>query len=159
MLKLWDIINWEKINLIVKKHYIINVFLWIFIFFTLIIFVALFYIYSWKVLVYFWLVIFLELILSILYFFILEKELDILIITNSKVILINKFSFLNRQFIEFNLNEIKEIKAKYKGYLWNTFNFWTLEIFVKNHNKSFSLKYITDVIEVAKEINNLSKNK
>ena len=48
------------------------------------------------------------------YFFILEKELDILIITDSKIILINRISFLNRKFQEFNLSEIKEIKAKSK---------------------------------------------
>lgn len=156
MLKVWDIINWENIKIVVKKHSILNIFLWIIIIFTLIISFMLIYLYKNEILIYFYITLFLQFILLILYFFLIEKELDTIIITNSKLILINKKNTFERNYFEINLNEIKEIKATSKWFLANTLNYWTLNIILKN-NLTFKLKYIPDIMNIAKNIIDLSK--
>lgn len=157
MLKIWDIINWEPIQLAIKKHPFIHIFLWILLFFVFTITICILYFYKISLISYFWILIFWQFILAVLYFYVITRESDILIITQTKILIIRKISFLHREFVEYNLNEIKEVKWNVKWLLGNTFHYGSLYIVMKNNNTIFHLEYIPDVISNAKIIITLIK--
>lgn len=157
MLKIWDIINWEQIKLAIKKHAFMHIFLWILLFFVSVITISILYFYKTSLITYFWIIVFWQFFLVLLYFYIITRESDILIITQTKILIIRKISFLNREFVEYNLKEIKEVKANVKWLFENTFHYWSLYIVMKNNNTIFHLEYIPDVINNAKTIITLIK--
>lgn len=156
MLKTWDILNWEKIQLIIKRHNISYTILWIIVCFALIVSIFTAYIYK-NELVYLWIVIFLQFILSIIYFLFINNELNLIIITSKKIIIINKKNLFEKNYNKFELKDIEEIKATSKWLFQNIFNYWELVISIKNNSLKYKLKFIPDTINTAKTIINLSK--
>lgn len=156
MLKTWDILNWEKINLVIKRHIITNVFSYIFLFLWIILSILIFYYYKSN-LTYIWIIVFLQILLSLVYYFLINNELNLIIITSKKIIIINKKNFFEKNYNEFDLNNIGEIKAISKWLLQNIFNYWELIIKMKNNSLNYNLKFISDPINKAKNIIDLTK--
>jgi hypothetical protein len=156
MLKTWDILNWEKINLVIKRHIITNVFSYIFLFLWIILSILIFYYYKSN-LTYIWIIVFLQILLSLVYYFLINNELNLIIITSKKIIIINKKNFFEKNYNEFDLNNIEEIKAISKWLLQNIFNYWELIIKMKNNSLNYNLKFIPDPINKAKNIIDLTK--
>jgi len=156
MLKIWDILNWEKINLVIKRHIITNVFSYIFLFLWIIFSILIFYYYKSN-LTYIWIIVFLQILLSLVYYFLINNELNLIIITSKKIIIINKKNFFEKNYNEFDLDNIEEIKAISRWLLQNIFNYWELIIKIKNNSLNYNLKFIPYPINTAKNIIDLTK--
>lgn len=156
MLKNWDILNWENIRLIIKRHNFLYIFLWIILFIILIISIIIIFFYKTE-LVYLWSVFFLQFILLIIYYLYIDSVLNITIITLKKIIIINKRNLFEIDYNEFELDNIDEINVISKWLFQNIFNYWELTISIKNNSLKFKLKFVPDVINTAKNIISFNK--
>lgn len=80
-----------------------------------------------------------------------NNELDLIIITNKRVIGIDQIAFLHRDFSECALERVQEVNAETKGLLSNIFNFGTLTIHTASDASDFIMHTTTDPLETARE--------
>lgn len=156
MLKIWDTLNGEKIIIVIKKHFIINIIVFVVLFFSSLITITLIYFYINNFSFSLWLIIFWQLLFLIIYTYLISKEVEITIITDTKIIFVHKISFLKKEYVEFHLKEIKEIKAISEWLLWNIFHYWEIQISTKD-NKLFHLTFIPNPIDTAHSILSIQK--
>lgn len=57
----------------------------------------------------------------------LNEELDVLIITNKRIVSVNQISFLSREVAESELSQIQDVKGGNSGFLSTIFDYGTLE--------------------------------
>jgi len=152
-IKLKDLRPWEKPLMIIKRHWIILVKLWLY-FLLWLIFTALFYIfwnYAWAHL----LVIIFWMIYSIfLYIEWLNHELDLYIITNNRIIWVDQVGFLNRKVSECNLWQVQEVWNQTKWLLANLLNYWTIKIQTAWNATNFVMDLAPNPINNSREILN-----
>ena len=128
MLKLQNMRPWEEVLMVVKRHWIVYVMLFIY-FFSGVIVTFMIFFFFWLNTWWYMLNIILWLILSIiLYIEWLNHELDMYVVTNNRVIGLEQIAFLNRAVTECNLWQIQEVNSKAKWLFANIFNYWTLSI-------------------------------
>ena len=72
--------------------------------------------------------VYLEIIILVTFIRWLEDELDLIIITNERVISIDQVTFMHRTISETELTQIQDVKHVAKGVLSNVLGFGTLEI-------------------------------
>lgn len=154
MLKISNLRDWEKIQKIIKKHWIVYfylglyLFLWISVSITLINF-------FWWIIIYLVLVIFWQIFVIFLYIEWLNYELDVFVITDSRIIALNQTSFLDRTVSECNLAQVQEVQATTKWLLSNLLNFWKLTIQTAWNTSKFHMDFSPEVIKTARLINNI----
>ena len=109
MLKLQNMRPWEEVLMVVKRHWIVYVMLFIY-FFSGVIVTFMIFFFFWLNTWWYMLNIILWLILSIiLYIEWLNHELDMYVVTNNRVIGLEQIAFLNRAVTECNLWQIQEV--------------------------------------------------
>lgn len=82
----------------------------------------------------------------------LNHELDLIIVTNERIINHDQVDFLHRQISETNLQQIQDIKGSEKGLLGNIFHFGIMEVRTAADVVVFRLKDATDPFENARKI-------
>jgi hypothetical protein len=140
----------EKVRLIVSKHWIIYVHMLkqfvifaIVPFFTIIFLTAdtdpnvksIFYLFALAYLSYFFLVVFIKW---------LDELLDIIIVTNQRIISIEQVNLFQNTSSETNLPMIQDVKSRKKGILGSLFHFGELEIQTAAEKIAF---HITDIAQ------------
>lgn len=144
----------EKPLMIIKRHWIILVKLWLYLFLWLF-FTGLFYIfgnYAWAHL----LVIIFWMIYSLfLYIEWINHELDLYVITNNRIIWIDQVGFLNRKVSECNLWQVQEVWNQTKWFLANILNYWTITIQTAWNATNFTMDLSPKPIENSRKILNI----
>lgn len=82
----------------------------------------------------------------------LNHELDLIIVTNERIINHDQVDFLHRQISETNLQQIQDIKGSEKGLLGNIFHFGVMEVRTAADLVVFRLKDATNPFENARKI-------
>jgi membrane protein YdbS with pleckstrin-like domain len=145
----------EKVDLVVRRHWIAFAFLAIYllgwVFFTLCLFFMVQGIFVNLLIIVFWMY-----YLIFLYISWINYELDIFVFTNNRIICIEQKSFLNRAVAETTLDKIQEVNIETKGLLANIFDFGTLTIITAGSSPSFDMTYSPRPMVNARYINNLA---
>lgn len=152
-IKLKDMRPGEKPIMIIKRHWIILVKLWLY-FLGWIFATSMFYVfwnYAWAHL----LVIIFWMIYSIfLYIEWLNHELDLYIITNNRIIWVDQVWFLDRKVSECNLWQVQEVWNQTKWLLANLLNYWTITIQTAWNATNFTMDIAPFPIENSRKILN-----
>lgn len=140
-----------------KKHPIIylRIFLYILVFLFATFFI-LYKFYEVKIL-FLVFVIFLQFFLLFIYTEFLNIELSEFILKWDKIFFLKKISILNREIIEINLSDIKEIKIQKKWILWDFFDYWKIILITKWW--IFEYRNISNVTENSRKIFELIKTR
>ena len=158
MLKLQNMRPWEEVLMVVKRHWIVYVMLFIY-FFSGVIVTFMIFFFFWLNTWWYMLNIILWLILSIiLYIEWLNHELDMYVVTNNRVIGLEQIAFLNRAVTECNLWQIQEVNSKAKWLFANIFNYWTLSIQTAGSKTTLKMEFCPDVMQTSRKILNVVDN-
>jgi hypothetical protein len=148
--------EWEQIEMVVRRHWIVYIQLGIYALLWLSVTSTLFWFFWFDsffiniTLVLFWMM-----FLIFLYIEWLNHELDLFIITPSRIIWVEQISFLNRTISECPIAQVQEVNAKTKWLLSNLLNFWTLLIQTAWNASNFEVEYAPDVINTSRKILNI----
>ena len=85
----------------------------------------------------------------------INDELDIFIITDSRVIGIDQISALSRSVSECSLDRVQEVNAHTAGIIQSLFGFWDVHIHTASESSNMVIRYAPDPIENARRINNI----
>ena len=158
MLKLQNMRPWEEVLMVVKRHWIVYIMLFIY-FFSGVIVTFMIFFFFWLNTWWYMLNIILWLILSIiLYIEWLNHELDMYVVTNNRVIGLEQIAFLNRAVTECNLWQIQEVNSKAKWLFANIFNYWTLSIQTAWSKTTLRMDFCPDVMQTSRKILNVVDN-
>lgn len=155
MLELQHLRPWEKIEMVVRRHWIIFVFLGFYVIFALSVTFTLLSIFGWYYWVWFVLVLFWMMFLVFLYIQWLNNELDLFIITNNRIVWIDQISFLNRTVSECNLGQVQEVNAQTKWLLANLLNYWAVIIQTAWNSSDFDMTYCPNALNISRKILNI----
>lgn len=85
----------------------------------------------------------------------INDELDLFIVTDSRIIWIDQQSALSRVVSECSLDRVQEVNAQVSG-IWQTlFNFWDVHIHTASEHSNMIVRYAPDPVENARRINNI----
>lgn len=151
----------ESTKLIIRRHPIIYLFLGVYVAFIILISVIVIGFSGmiigltgekifWVALSIFWII-----SGSIIFIFWTNYELDILQITDKKIIYLNQISFLNREIVEIDFDKIQEIQSKISGILPTIFGYGTLSIKSAANSTPVRFEYIGKPLEIIKQINTI----
>lgn len=156
-------INFEnqKINLIIRRHPIIFLFLGVYIFFLIVLSILVFSFSEslislfwekifWTILTLFWII-----FSSIIFILWINWELDFIILSEWKIIAVKQVSFLNRELIEIDFKNIQEIKSKIAGILPTLFHYGEISIKTASGSDDIKFSYIGKPNEIIKKINEI----
>lgn len=85
----------------------------------------------------------------------INDELDIFIITDSRVIGIEQISALSRSVTECSLDRVQEVNAHTAGIFQTIFGFWDVHIHTASETSNMIVGYAPDPIENCRRINNI----
>lgn len=158
MLNLQNLQPWEEILIVIKRHWIVYVMVWLFfavgLVTSIILFVVLWFTFIWGMTnIVFWL--FFSIFLYIEW---LNHELDMYVISNNRVIWVDQVSFLNREVSECNLWQVQEVNSKTSGFFANMFNYWTLSIQTAWNKTTLQMDFAPDSMQEARKILNIVDN-
>ncbi|MBP8016415.1 hypothetical protein KAZ01_00260 [Candidatus Gracilibacteria bacterium] len=150
----------EEIKLVLQRHWICLVY--IFLFFIVLVIITGF-IYSFKdsfslispTAFNIILIIFISTFSLFIYIQFIDYELNLFIITNKRIIFLKKSTFLNRHISECFFEKVQEINAKTVGVLSNGLKFGIITIHTVNKESDFEMLYLPDVFDSARAISNI----
>lgn len=155
---------WERIEMVLKRHWIALVYIFWYFFFLII---------STGLLLAFWssipliwpiinivLVIYISVFMLFIYIHWMSYELDLYIITTKRIIWIEEVSFLNRHLSECSIDKVQEVNARTTWVLSNLLNFWVITIHTASEVSDFQMYLVPDALTNARIISNfISENK
>ncbi len=153
--KLEHPLPWEQVELIIKRHWIVYVFIWVYLFSAIILSSVLLFFFLTKVWIYIILIVFWMGFSLFLYVRWLDHELDLFIVTNNRVIWIEQISLLNRTVSECSLSQIQEVWSKTMWFFANMLNYWTITIQTAWNVANFIMEYAPDAINTSSKIHSM----
>jgi len=85
----------------------------------------------------------------------LNHELDMIVVTNSRVIVIEQKSFLNRTVGECNLAQVSEISSETKGFFSNMLDYGTILIKTAGNTSNFDMTFAPDPLRKSRAMLNI----
>lgn len=127
MVHLDNIRSGEKVEIVVRRHWIVfwlvwlYALIWVLISFSILMFLNTAWAHILNIVFWMFFAIF-------LYIEWLNHELDMFVITNNRIVWVEQKSFLNRWVTECNLGQVQEVNSITKWLLANIFNYGTISI-------------------------------
>lgn len=152
----------EKVLYLIEKHWVVHV--PVVVYMTLLLaatlgFGWLFVLYPttyWYVFLFvFWPIALLFLLMAGLVMF-LNDRLDLLIVTDRRVVDVTQVRFLHRDVSEANLNQIQDVKGRVQGIISAVFGVGTIFIQTAARTDNFQIEYVQDPVEKARDILDIS---
>jgi len=85
----------------------------------------------------------------------LNNELDILIVTNKRIIEYDQIKFLNRKVSQASIDQIQEVRATTSGIIWNVLHYGDIVIKTAGEASDFQLTTIPKALEISRIIHTL----
>lgn len=155
MLQLENMRSWEKIVMVVKRHWIVFFILWVYFFLALIASVSLYIILWFNILTHMLNILFWMIFSLFLYIEWLNHELDMYVVSDNRIIWIEQISFLNRVVSECNLWQVQEVNSKTSWLFANILNYWTLSIQTAWNKTTLQMDFCPDSMQAARKILNI----
>jgi len=146
---------WEKIELIIKRHWIVYAFIWVYFFNWLLLSSALIFFFFSKAIIYIILIMFWMAFILFLYVKWLDHELDLFIVTNNRIIWIEQISLLNRTVSECSLSQVQEVWSQTQWFFANVLNYWKITIQTAWNVSNFIMEFAPDAIDTSSKIHNI----
>ena len=158
MLQIANLRPWEKIEIVLKRHWIVYAIL--IVYFLLWVFLSA---VIWGT---FWFHPFFNLLIICfwmgfsLFLFIewLNHELDMFVISNNRIIWVEQISFLNRNVSECNLGQVQDVSSLTKWFFANILNYWTVTIQTAGNASNFLMDFCPKPLDNARSILNIVDN-
>lgn len=144
----------EVTEMVVKRHWIILVVLFLYFVFGFFMMFA-FYLLLWWMFAHMLTVIFWMFFSIFIYIKWLDHELDMYVVTNNRIIWVEQISFLNRKVSECNLGQVQEVGSHTKWLLANLLNFGTVKIQTAWNATNFQMSLCPLPLENSRSILNL----
>lgn len=151
----------ETIKLVLKRHWIVFLYIGFYIFFlvvsTLLLFLWRSAITSVLPEIFFdiFLILYWSVFLLFLYVTWINNELDLFVITDRRIRGIEQLSFLNRTISECAITDVEEVNAQTKGLLANIFNFGSVTMHTASEKSDFTMDYAPEPLDNASIILNV----
>lgn len=156
MLPIENLKEGESVQMAIRRHWIVYVFVALYAFVWVIISLITFW--------FLWMNFFITLLNILFWMFFsiflyiqwLNHELDLYIVTNNRVIWVEQISWMNRVTREYNLWQVQEVSSKTKGIFANIFNYGTLSIQTAGTNThNLDMDFCPDSIWEARRVLNI----
>ena len=85
----------------------------------------------------------------------LNHELDLIVVTNNRIVVIEQKSFLDRDVGETTLDKIQEAGVRTKGLLANILDYGTLTLKTAGSTTNFDMTFCPAPMECSRYINNV----
>lgn len=95
---------------------------------------------------------YLLLIFSVLYMAWLNEELDVVIVTNERIVSHDQVDVFHKQISETSIAQIQDVKGVEKGMWGNLFNYGSLEVQTAAKDIIFNIEHVKDPYSVARKI-------
>jgi len=154
MLKLENLRDWEKVEMVLRRHWIVFVILGIHAIIWLIINIVLYSIFWIELWVNIFTLIYLMWFSVYMYVEWINHELDMYVVTNNRIIWIEQVWFLNREVSQCALNDVQEVNSKTKGFFANMFNYWDLTIQTAWNASNFKMEFVPDSLWSSRKVLN-----
>lgn len=141
--------------MVIRRHWIIFVFLGLYFFFALILTCSIFLSFWFTSLTMISMILFWMMFSIFLYISWLNNELDLFVVTNNRIIGVEQISFLNRTISEANLWQVQEVNSKTKGILANLLNFWTLGVQTAGSTQTMRMEFAPDCMSKQRKVLNI----
>lgn len=151
----------EELKLVLKRHWIVYVYLGFYAFFLLFSSIILLTYHSTifsfipNSVFYPFFIVYWSVYLLFLYITWANNELDLFVITDQRIRGIEQLSFLNRTISECSLDDVKEVNAQTKGLFENLLNFGTVSMHTASENSNFTMHFAPSPIDNASIIRNV----
>ena len=154
-IELENLRSWEKVDSVVRRHWIVFALIGIYAIGWIILTVAIFVLmwssaFTLLMIVVFWM--FYSLFLYISW---LDYELDLFVITNNRVIAVEQKGFLNRAVGECTLDKIQEVGIETKWLFANIFDYGTVTLKTAGSTSNFDMTFSPKPMESSRYINNI----
>lgn len=154
MLQLENLRDWEKVEMVIRRHWIVFVILGLHAFIWLIINVVLYSLFWAELWVNIFTLIYLMGFSVYMYVEWINHELDMYVITNNRIIWIEQIGFLNREVSQCALNDVQEVNSKTKWFFANMFNYWNLTIQTAWNASNFRMEFVPDSLQASRKVLN-----
>lgn len=156
MLPIEGLKQWEKIQIEVRRHWVVYLIVLLYALVGVIISVSTFSIFGADFLNVLCNIIFWMYFSMFLYIEWLNHELDLYIVTNNRIIWVEQISWMNRITREYNLGQVQEVSSKTKWIFANILNYWTLSIQTAGANtNNLDMDFCPDSIKQARRVLNI----
>jgi len=156
---LTELEEWEIPLLVIRKHWIILVQLGVLVLILAGIFISIIFVgkLSNIPLLITWLTALWICMIGIQYIFVqwLNNELDILIVTNKRIIEYDQIKFLNRKISQASIDQVQEVRASTSGIMWNILRYGNMIIKTAGDASDFHLDSIPKALESSRIIHTL----
>ena len=153
-IKLKNMRPWEKTLMVVKRHWIILIMLFLYFKWWLIL-TWINYFFMPGITAHILAVVFWMAYSIFLYVQWLDHELDMYVITNNRIIGVEQLSFLNRKVSECNLWQVQEVWSHTKWFFANMLNYWTVVIQTAWNATNFQMTFSPKPLENSRQILNV----
>jgi len=85
----------------------------------------------------------------------INHELDMYVITNSRIIWIEQIWFLNRAVSQCALNDVQEVNSKTKWFFANMLNYGDLTIQTAWNASNFKMEFVPDSLQSSRKVLNI----
>lgn len=155
MLELQNLRPGEKVEMVIRRHWIIFAFLGFYFFLWFILTIMTFSFGGWWFIPLISMILFWMVYLLFLYIDWINHELDLFVVTNNRIIGVDQISFLNRTVSEANLWQIQEVNSKTKGILANLLNFGTLWVQTAWSTQTMTMDYAPRCMSCQRKVLNM----
>ncbi len=155
MLELKNLRPDEKVEMVIRRHWVIFAFLGFYFFLWLVLTAVTFSFGGWSFFTMISMIVFWMIYLMFLYIDWINHELDLFVVTNNRIIGVEQVSFLNRTVSEANLWQIQEVNTKTKWILANLLNFGTLWIQTAWTTQTMTMAYVPKCMSCQRKVLNI----
>jgi Bacterial PH domain len=158
MLQLPNLRPDEKIEVVLKRHWIVYVILTVYFLLGLFLTFTIWWFFGVNLFMNFLVVLFWMGFSLFLFVEWLNHELDMFIVTNNRVVWVEQISFLDRVVSECNLWQVQEVNSSTKWFFANILNYGTVKIQTAGNATNFAMDYCPTSLENARKILNIVDN-
>jgi len=155
MLKLENLREWERVEIVIRRHWIVFVVLWIHAIVGLFINILLYIMFWFELWVNVFNLIYINGFIVFMYIEWINHELDMYVMTNSRIIWIEQVWFLNREVSQCALNDVQEVNSKTKWFFANMFNYGDLTIQTAWNASNFRMDFVPDSLQASRKVLNM----
>jgi len=155
MLNIQNLRPWEKVELVLKRHWIVYVILWIYCFLAIALSLSLYIFLGFTTLSNILNILLWMIMVNFLLIEWLDHELDMYVVTNNRIIWIEQVAFLNRNMSECNLGQVQEVNSRTKWFFSNMLNYWTLSIQTAWNKTTMQMAFCPNSMQEARKILNV----
>lgn len=155
MLQLENLRDWENVQMVIRRHWIVFFILWIHAFVWILVNIILYSIIWFEFWINMFSLVYLMGFSVFMYIAWINHELDMYVITNSRIIWIEQIWFLNRAVSQCALNDVQEVNSKTKWFFANMLNYGDLTIQTAWNASNFKMEFVPDSLQSSRKVLNI----